>query len=211
MLRLILGGSFDPIHWGHLRPLVQAFELLHADQLLLLPSARPPHRDGLGASASQRLAMAQLAAAELAPLPCCADDWELTQQRPSYTAITLQQLHQRWPHDTLVFVLGADAFAQLDSWYHWQQLLDYAHLLVLQRPQQNAPWSAAVQHLVQQKRASTVEQLQHQQHGLIAFADTTAVDISATAIRAAIVHQQPWRQYLPSSVADYIEQQQLYR
>ena len=211
MLRLILGGSFDPIHWGHLKPLVQAFELLQADQMVLLPSAHPPHRDGLGASAAQRLAMAQLAAAELAPLPCCADDWELQQVRPSYTAITLAQLHQRWPHDQLVFVLGADAFAQLDSWYHWQQLLDHAHLLVLQRPQQTPPWSAALQQLVQQKRAAQVEQLKQQPQGLIGFAETAAVTISATAIRTAIATQQPWRQFLPASVAEYIEQQQLYR
>jgi nicotinate-nucleotide adenylyltransferase len=211
MLRLILGGSFDPIHWGHLRPLMQAFEWLQADQLVLLPSAQPPHRNGLGASAAQRFAMAQLAAAELAPLPCVADDWELQQARPSYTAITLAQLRQRWPHDQLVFVLGDDAFAQLDSWYHWQQLLDHAHLLVLQRPQHQQPWSEALQQLVQQKRATAVEQLQQQPQGLIAFADTTAVNISATAIRTAIANQQPWRQYLPVSVAEYIEQQQLYR
>lgn len=210
MLRLILGGSFDPIHWGHLRPLTQAFALLQADQMVLLPSAQPPHRDGLAATASQRFAMAQLAAAELAPLPCNADDWELQQARPSYTAVTLAQLQQRWPHDQLVFVLGDDAFAQLDSWYHWQQLFDYAHLLVLQRPQQQRPWSAALQQLVQQ-RTATVDQLKQQPHGLITFAATDAVSISATAIRTAIANQQPWRQYLPASVADYIEQQQLYR
>lgn len=211
MLRLVLGGSFDPIHWGHLRPLVQAYELLQADQMVLLPSAQPPHRNGLGASAEQRLAMAQLAAAELSPLPCVADDWELQQKRPSYTAITLAQLHQRWPHDQLVFVLGDDAFAQLDSWYQWQRLLDHAHLLVLQRPQQQQSWSAALEQLVQQRRATKVEQLRRQQQGLIAFADTTAVTISATTIRTAIANQQPWRQYLPASVANYIEQQQLYR
>lgn len=211
MLRLILGGSFDPIHWGHLRPLRQAFELLQADEMRLLPSALPPHRQHLAASAAQRFAMAQLAAAELAPLPCYADDWELQQARPSYSAITLAQLQQRWPHDQLVFVLGADAFAQLDQWYNWRQLVNHAHLLVLQRPHSLQPWSPALQQLVQQHRAQALDQFKQQSAGLIGFIDTAAVAISATAIRTAIANQQPWRQYLPQRVADYIEQQQLYR
>ncbi|WP_127346868.1 nicotinate-nucleotide adenylyltransferase [Pseudidiomarina mangrovi] len=211
MLRLLLGGSFDPIHWGHLKPLLQAFELLQADQMVLLPSAQPPHRNGLGASAEQRFTMAQLAAAALAPAPCCADDWELKQQRPSYTAITLAQLAERWPHDTLVFVLGDDAFAKLDSWYNWQQLLHHAHLLVLQRPQAKVPWSPALQNLVQQRGAQSLLQLRQQTHGLIGFIASTDVAISATEIRAAISTQQPWQHLLPKTVANYIEQQQLYR
>ncbi len=211
MLRLLLGGSFDPIHWGHLKPLLHAFERLQAEQIVLLPSAQPPHRNGLGASPVQRFVMAQLAAAELAPTPCYADDWELRQQRPSYTAITLAQLAERWPNDVLVFVLGDDAFAKLDSWYHWPQLLDHAHLLVLQRPQARASWSPALQQLVQQHRAQSLSQLRQQRHGLIGFIDNTEVAISATEIRAAIAMQQPWQHLLPATVADYIEQQQLYR
>lgn len=211
MLRLVLGGSFDPIHWGHLRPLVEAYRQTHADQMVLLPSAQPPHRQGLGASAEQRFAMAQLAAAELAPLPCVADPWELHQQRPSYTALTLAELRQRWPADSIIFVVGADAFAQLDHWYHWQQLLDHAHLLVLERPSQPRPWSPVLTQFVADHRASHLDALQQQQAGLIGFANTGAVTISATAIRHAIAQRHSWREQVPASVADYIEQQQLYR
>lgn len=211
MLHLILGGTFDPIHYGHLRPALAAAEHIGAAQLSLLPSARPPHRQGLGASAEQRLQMAQLAAASITSLPCVADDWELRASRPSYTVQTLQELAARWPQQQLVFALGADAFAQLDTWYHWQQLLDHAHLLVLNRPQHDLSWRPAVQQFYQQHQCTAVAQLQQQQCGLIYLANCPPQPFSASAIRAAIRHGQPWRHAVPAKVAEYIDQHQLYR
>ncbi|KFZ31550.1 hypothetical protein IDSA_02240 [Pseudidiomarina salinarum] len=209
MMRVILGGTFDPVHWGHLRPAAAAREWLKADALHLLPSAQPPHRDYPGATAKQRLTMAQLAARELS---CCqADDWELCQPRPSYTEQTLAELKRRWPDDTLVFLLGDDAFANLHSWHNWLQLTDNAHLVVMQRPDTSAGWSPEVLSFYQDRYATNPTDLKRRDSGLILLAPTPEVAISATAIRTAIASGEAWEHWLPLAVADFIKSQHLYR
>ncbi|WP_339878265.1 nicotinate-nucleotide adenylyltransferase [Pseudidiomarina gelatinasegens] len=209
MMRAILGGTFDPIHWGHLRPALAVSVHIEAQHLHLIPSAQPPHRSYPGATAEQRLAMAELAANEL--MNCSADGWELQQQRKSYTQLTLQQLHQRWPNDTLVFLLGEDAFAGLQSWFNWQQLLDHAHFVVMRRPHAQNTFSPALQQWLTQVQVDRVSALHQNTHGHVYLAETPAVNISATAIRQAIQANQPWQHWVPSSVADYIQAEELYR
>ncbi len=209
MMRAILGGTFDPIHWGHLRPAQHVQAWLHADELRLMPSAQPPHRGYPGASAEQRLTMATLAAKELDN--CHAEDWELRQARPSYSAQTLAELKHRWPHDQLVFLLGEDAFAGLTSWYQWQRLFDHAHLVVMRRPHSQQRYSAEIHALLKHREVQQPQQLKEQPAGAILVAETPAVDISATAIRHAIAHQLPWQHMVPENVYQYIEAQQLYR
>lgn len=219
MRRVILGGTFDPIHWGHLRPALHTCQLLEAEQLLLMPSAQPPHRDYPGASAEQRLQMAHLAATEVSqelaqsqsPLTCLAEAWELNQDRKSYTELTLSQLKQRWPDDTLIFLLGEDAFAGLPSWYNWQQLVAHAHLVVMQRPHSRLQLSVQLQAWLAQVETDSREPLLAASQGLVWRAETPTYAVSATAIRQAIQHQQPWRHDVPNLVADYIEQHHLYR
>jgi len=208
MIRAILGGTFDPIHWGHLRPAQQVQQLLQA-QLHLMPSAQPPHRDYPGATATQRLTMAQLAATALDH--CVAEDWELNQARPSYTAQTLAELKQRWPQGALVFLCGADAFASLHRWHQWQHLFDHANWVVMQRPHSQVTFNATVTKVLAERQITQLDQFIQQPQGAIYLAPTTAIDISATAIRTAIQQQQAWQHWVPASVADYIEQQQLYR
>lgn len=209
MMRAILGGTFDPIHWGHLKPALAVTEQIGADCLHLMPSAQPPHRSYPGASAEQRLAMATLAAAELPN--CEAEAWELTQPRKSYTALTLQQLAERWPNDTLVFLLGEDAFAGLPQWYQWQSLLDHAHFVVMQRPHSQRQFSNQLQSWLQQVECTNAEALHNQRAGLVLRANTPAYDISATAIRNAIQTNKPWQHWLPPAVAKFITQHELYR
>lgn len=209
MIRTILGGTFDPIHWGHLRTAQYVSSQLRSDMLVLLPSANPPHRDGPSATPAQRMAMAQLAAREMPQ--CIADDWELQQPRRSYTQITLAQLQQRWPNDTLLFLLGEDAFAGLPSWYQWQRLVDHAHLVVMRRPHSPHHYSPELQQWLTQVQARSIEQLHQQPQGLVYFAESPQIPISATAIRTAIQTNQPWRDLVPPAVAKYIEQHQLYR
>jgi len=209
MMRAILGGTFDPIHWGHLNAVKHVCELIACDQLILLPSAQPPHRSYPGASAEQRLAMAKLAAQELPN--CIADNWELLQPRKSYTQLTLSQFHQRWPHDTLVFIVGEDAFAGLESWYQWQHLLDHAHIVVMRRPHSHNIFSDTLQQWLAEVETKQPEQLRDQTNGYVYLAETPAFDISATAIRNAIQTEQAWTHLVPTTVANYIQTHQLYR
>lgn len=209
MMRAILGGTFDPIHWGHIRPALSAMQQIGAEILHLMPSAQPPHRDYPGATAEQRFTMASLAAQELPN--CEAEAWELNQPRKSYTALTLQQLAQRWSHDTLVFLLGEDAFAGLPQWYQWQHLLDHAHFVVMQRPHAQRHYCEQLQQWLQTVEVQSAAALHEHPHGRVYLAQTPAHHISATAIRNAIQTGGPWRHWLPASVADYITQHQLYR
>jgi nicotinate-nucleotide adenylyltransferase len=209
MMRAMRGGTFDPIHWGHLRPAQQVQKLIQADQLLLMPSAQPPHRGYPGATAKQRLDMAVQAATELEN--CQAEAWELHQHRPSYSAQTLAELKQRWPQDHLVFLLGEDAFAGLNRWYQWQRLFDHAHFVIMRRPHSQYQFCDELQKLLRQREITDPKLLKQRPSGSILMAETEPVDISATAIRHAIAQQLPWQHMVPETVYQYIEAHQLYR
>ncbi|KFZ28671.1 hypothetical protein IDAT_07960 [Pseudidiomarina atlantica] len=208
MLRLIFGGTFDPIHRGHIETSLSAFAHLSADCMHVVPSAQPPHRDYPGASATQRLRMTELAYAELPQV--YVDDCELRREGPSYSLLTLQQMRAQWPTDSLVFLLGDDAFAKLDTWHGWQQLLSHAHLAVMQRPHHASQWSPTVQALYQQHRATECEDLHQRTAGHILTLATPAIDVSATSLRHAIASGGEWRHWVAPAVADYIQQQGLY-
>lgn len=209
MMRAILGGTFDPVHYGHLRPAQSASAELHADQLLLLPNRQPPHRPQPEASVTQRLHMLQLASNESDDI--CVDDWELQQARPSYMVQTLAELKQRWPNDTLVLLMGDDALASLNSWYQWTGLLDHAHLAILRRPDQAPQLPLAVQDFVNTHRVESSQQLLQQDAGLIYFTHSPLCPQSATLIRDQIKASEAWQHLLPTAVAEYIIQQGLYR
>jgi len=129
----ILGGTFDPVHIGHLRGALEVAEMFGLDELRLIPNARPPHRDTPNCSAQDRLAMVRLAVQDLPPL--CVDARELERDKPSYTIDTLMSLRAELAaDDQLLLVVGWDAFCGLPTWHRWEELLDYCHILVLQRP-----------------------------------------------------------------------------
>ncbi|RUO59452.1 nicotinate-nucleotide adenylyltransferase [Pseudidiomarina insulisalsae] len=208
MLRVIFGGTFDPIHNGHVTTSLAAFAELEANQMHVVPSAQPPHRDYPGASAGQRLAMVKLAFAECpGVLP---DDCELRRDGPSYSLLTLQEMRRRWPDDNITFLLGNDAFAKLDTWYGWQQLTEVANLAVMRRADQDTPWSPAVEALYHQHGCDALSQFHQHRQGQILLLETPDVAISATALREAIAENKDWREKVPVNVATYIEQYRLY-
>ncbi|WP_417656037.1 nicotinate-nucleotide adenylyltransferase [Pseudidiomarina aestuarii] len=208
-LRLIFGGTFDPIHWGHLRPALNALTWLQADELRLLPSAQPPHRDYPGATAAQRLTMTQLAAAAFPQVH--ADDWELQQDRPSYTVQTLAELKQRWPHDILVFLLGDDAIAKLNGWHQWQALLDHAHFAILSRPDQAADWQPEVTDFFADRWLTEPAELRQAAQGCAIRVANDTYPIAATTVRHRIQQQLPWESLVPPAVAAFIQTEGLYR
>jgi nicotinate-nucleotide adenylyltransferase len=129
----VLGGTFDPVHIGHLRGALEVAETLALDELRLTPSARPPHRDKPQVSAKDRLAMVECAVAGVAPL--VVDARELQRDKPSYTIDTLELMRAELAVSDQVFLLlGWDAFCGLPTWHRWEELLQHCHILVLQRP-----------------------------------------------------------------------------
>ena len=129
----ILGGTFDPIHYGHLRLAEEAREALALEQTLLIPSGQPPHREVPQTPAGDRLAMARLAV--VANPSIVVDPAEAESATPSYSVLTLERLRAKFgPARPLVLLLGADAFAGLPSWHRWRELFTLAHLVAVQRP-----------------------------------------------------------------------------
>ncbi|MEH6565038.1 MAG: nicotinate-nucleotide adenylyltransferase [Halopseudomonas sp.] len=206
----LLGGTFDPVHFGHLRSAVEVLERLQLDELRLVPSARPPHREVPGASADQRLAMV-----ELAVTPGCGlqvDDRELRRDRLSYTVDTLESLRAELGVEAALFmVLGWDAFCGLPSWHRWQELLQLAHIVVLQRPDYNPDMPEVLKDLLAARSVDSPERLAQSSNGHIICLSQTPLAISATHIRGLVASGASPRFLLPDAVLDYIETQGLYR
>jgi len=128
----ILGGTFNPIHHGHLRLALELYERLDLAKVLLIPSAYPPHRAQPSVSSQCRLEMVQAAIKGVKGLS--VDDRELRRQRPSYTVDTLKSLREDYPYHSLCLILGMDAFLGLPSWHKWEQLITLAHFIVVTPP-----------------------------------------------------------------------------
>jgi len=202
----IFGGTFDPVHYGHLRSALEVKELFGLDEVRLIPCYQPPHRDQPKASATMRLQMLQQAINHEPGL--VVDSRELNRAGPSYMVDTLKSLREEFSEQTLLLFIGSDAFEKLTSWHRWQQLFDYAHLVVLTRP------GYAIKSLdsfFNPRLADDKTELSKTPAGSIFFQPVTQLDISATAIRNMIALKQSPRFLLPDAVIEYIQQHQLYQ
>jgi nicotinate-nucleotide adenylyltransferase len=206
----IFGGTFDPVHFGHLRPLLEVKQALGLDEVRLIPAFIPPHRETPGATPEHRLAMLRLAVADVSGF--VIDERELERGGRSYMVETLQSLRDEiGATSSLCLIMGLDAFDTLDSWHEWHRLTKLAHLVVTQRPGAELPQRGALAELMATARAQSVEELQQQPAGRIWFQEVTQLEISATAIRVQLARGEDTRFLLPDSVRHYIETNALYK
>jgi len=204
----ILGGTFDPVHYGHLRPAHEAAARLGLTTVRLIVAADPPHRRAPIASAGQRLQMVERAIPEFPGF--VADDRELRRGGVSYTVPTLESLRAEFGAQPLVLLVGSDAFAGIGTWHAWQRIPALAHVAVLRRPGAPAPEQTAPAGWAQ--IAGSAEELRRAPAGKLYFLDAPPHDISATRIRAAIARgEPPPAGSLPLPVWHYIEHHGIYR
>jgi nicotinate-nucleotide adenylyltransferase len=210
-LHALFGGTFDPIHYGHLHPVEALAKEVALNRVTLLPNHVPPHRPQPEANAQQRLKMVELAIADN-PL-FAVDDRELHRTTPSYTIETLENLRkERGAEQPLAFIIGQDSLLTLHKWHRWQDLLSFCHLLVLARPgYQQHMETPELQQWLEQHRVTDATYLSQQPQGFIYLADTPLLDISATEIRERRHQGISCDDLLPRSVQRYIELQGLYR
>lgn len=205
----ILGGTFDPIHNGHLRLALELKQTLQLDRMSLMPCHRPVHRDNPGAPAEMRAEMVRLAIADCPQL--ILDERELQRDRPSYTFDTLYDIRAEvGPDVSLSWVVGMDAFVQLSSWYRWQELLELAHLIVIGRPGYCLPEQGAEAEFLQAHQAPLAT-LNTAPHGAIVLPALSMLDISATAIRQQLAQGLSPRYLLPDNICDYLVDNRWYR
>lgn len=208
----LLGGTFDPVHFGHLRPALEVCQALALRELRFLPCGLPPHREAPQALPEQRLTMLRLAITGQSEF--CVDVRELQREGPSYMVDTLYSLREEQGTTPLCLILGMDAFSALDSWSRWEQLIELAHLVVTHRPgwtQQVTTGRAAVQQLVSQRRVMQAEALRTQPAGCIYFQTVTQLAIAATDIRKMLYAGKDVRYLLPDSVYEWIKKEGIYR
>jgi len=216
---LVLGGSFDPVHEGHVALAGLFARLLNPDQLRIIPTGKPWQKSGLVASAEQRVKMLQLAFQNLgneAALPVIVDKQEIeraARQQFTYTIDTLRALRAEFGESTsIVFLIGADQLQNLHTWHQWQQLFEIAHICAASRPGFRLD-TTLMPHTVAQefvRRAGTPEQIRTAAYGLTCLASDLDVDISATQIRAELKQGGPTTSLVPAKVLDYIQQQHIY-
>jgi len=204
----ILGGTFDPIHYGHLRPAQETLRALDLAEIRIIPAGQPPHRRTPVASAAQRLRMVELALADLPGL--VVDDRELRRGGLSYTVLTLESFRHEFGDRPLCLLLGMDAFEGIETWHQWNRLPELAHLVVLTRPGWTFPAAAALPAWARARIARESRELALTAAGRIYFQAVTPQDISATRLREAIARGQPVEGLLPPAVLDYIRQNRLY-
>jgi nicotinate-nucleotide adenylyltransferase len=206
----IFGGTFDPIHFGHLRMAEELASLLALDTVRFIPAGQPPHRATPRTDAVHRLEMTRLAISGNTRF--ILDDCEIRTSRPSYTVDTLTSLREELGSDQPIWLLmGADAFLGLTTWKEWNRLFELAHIAVAHRPgyrlSQSDMLTDQLRHELEQRRCDTPP---HTAAGSIILKPVTALDISATAIRHHINSGTGARYLLPDTVLGYILQHHLY-
>lgn len=209
----VLGGTFDPIHYGHLRVAEEVAEALGLAEVRFVPAARPPLRDPPVATAEQRAEMVRLAIAgnpRFTLEPC-----ELQRPGVSYTVDTLETLRRTLGSDAgLCLILGGDAAARLPAWSRWHRLGELAHLVLVNRPGSgpvpDPAWPPALLQQWEARRCETAEELARTPAGRMLQMATTPLAISASSLRALLRAGRSPRYLLPDSVLDYIEINRLY-
>lgn len=210
----LFGGTFDPIHFAHLRLAEEAIDIFGFEQVRFIPTAVPPHRNEPGAASVHRLAMTRLATQGNPRF--AVDGRELQRAGTSYTFDTLSEIRSESDDRPLCLLMGADAFVALTTWHRWNELFDLAHVVVAKRPgfpleQLASSLPGPLRAQYQRRYATDPEVLSETRAGHIFAHELTALDVSATALRTLIKRHGSLRYLLPDAVIAYIEEHNLYK
>lgn len=204
----IFGGTFDPIHYGHLRSAFEMLQALRFQEVLFIPCGDPPHRGTTFADAELRFRMVDVAIAGQDGF--ASDDRELRRDGPSYSIDTLIQLRGEFPDRSLGLILGMDAFLGLHKWHRWDEILEYAHIVVAHRPGWKAPDIGPLGELLTENGTHRVNDLHEMTHGRIHIHAVTQLEISSTEIRDLVAAGRDPRFLMPDAVRDVIEESGIY-
>ncbi len=205
----IFGGTFDPIHFGHLRTAFELLQALRLTEMRFMPAGNPPHRDVTVASAEQRLAMVQ--AATQGQPGFVVDDREIRREGLSYSVDTMRTLRADFPDRSLCLIVGMDAFLGLPKWHQWRELLELAHLVVAHRPGWRAPSMGPLGELLVDRGTGRIGDLHESRAGCIYIHAVTQLEISSTELRKMIAAGRDPRYLMPDAVRAIIEETGCYK
>ncbi len=204
----IFGGTFDPIHYGHLRTALELKQALDLDRVHFVPCANPPHRGMPMTGGALRLRMVEAAIA--GEQGFVADRRELDRSGPSFTVDTLASFRAEFPRQPLCLLLGMDAFLGLPKWHHWRDLLELAHVVVAHRPGWCAPEVGTIGEVLRERRSGTPDDLAASIAGRVHVHAVTQLEIASTDLRASIRAGLDPKFLMPDSVRKIILETECY-
>jgi nicotinate-nucleotide adenylyltransferase len=204
----LFGGTFDPIHYGHLRTAFELWQSLKLSEVRFLPTGSPPHREQPVAPAELRLEMVRAATAGQAPF--VVDDREVRRTGVSYSVDTLIELRTEFVDRSLCLLLGMDAFLGLPDWHRWRDILDLAHVVVAHRPGWKAPAMGPLGEVMVDRGTGSVRDLHERPAGRIYVHAVTQLEISSTELRQLISTGRDPRYLVPDEVRAIIEKTHCY-
>jgi nicotinate-nucleotide adenylyltransferase len=204
----IFGGTFDPVHYGHLRSAFEMLQALRLSEVRFFPSGDPPHRGSTYATAQLRLEMVRAATAGQSGF--VVDDREMRRDGPSYTIDTLISLREEHPDASLGLIVGMDAFLGLTSWRRWDEMLNLSHIVVAHRPGWRAPDIGALGDIIDRPGTHHIDDLHDKTHGHIHIHAVTQLEISSTEIRDLVAAGRDPRFLMPDVVRDIIVENHCY-
>ena len=204
----ILGGTFDPIHHGHLRLAIELYERIGLSEVRLVPLHHPPHRELPATPGELRLEMVRAAVAGVPGL--VADDRELQRGGISYTVDTVVSMREEVGNTPLCLILGMDAFCGLSQWHRWELLPELAHLVVARRPGTEPAETGPAGELLRERATNEISVLLSRPAGRILLTPVPLLDISASRIRSIVAAGRNPRYLLPDAVLDVIRRRGLY-
>lgn len=204
----LFGGTFDPIHIGHLRTAFELLQALRLSEVRFLPTGNPPHREQPVADAGLRLAMVRAAAADQPGF--VVDDREVRRSGVSYSIDTLTELRREFPDRSLCLLLGMDAFLGLPTWHRWRELLELAHVIVAHRPGWKAPTMGPLGELMVDRGTGSVRELHQALGGRIFVHAVTQLEVSSTELRQLISAGLDPRYLVPDAVRDILRESGCY-
>jgi nicotinate-nucleotide adenylyltransferase len=204
----LFGGTFDPIHLGHLGLANVASRQLDLQRVIFIPLGLPAHRELPQVSSQSRVNMLRAAVADHPEFE--VSTVEIDRTTPSWTVHTLEHFSATYPEETLCLLMGSDAFGGINQWYRWQALLDYCHLVVISRSGVVLSDDAEVARYLADNRMHTIDELAERQHGGIYWLEADIADISSTGVREAIQAGAPLSGLLPPAVENLIRENEYY-
>ncbi len=199
----IFGGTFDPVHYGHIKPALSVKQALNLTQIRFIPNRIPPHRETPWLSVEQRLSLLKTALHDYVDV--VIDERELDRDGQSYMVDTLKSLHHDFPDETLCLIIGMDAFIGIDTWFQWRSLFDLCHLVVTMRPgfDQNTiaeQMCASDYQFLSERITQDINEIRAKSTGKILLKSVPQLDISSTQIRAKLLAGEDVSQWMPEQV-----------
>ena len=204
----LFGGTFDPIHYGHLRTAFELWQLLRLQEVRFLPAGNPPHREQPLASPELRLRMVR--AAVRGQPSFTVDDREMRRTGVSYSVDTLTELRAEYPDRSLCLLLGMDAFLGLPHWHRWRELLSLAHIVVAHRPGWKAPTQGPLGEVMVDHGTGAIRDLHENTSGRIYVHAVTQLEISSTELRQLVVAGRDPRYLVPDEVRQILLETRCY-